>query len=231
MDNLKNKIISILLIFGFVVFLGFAGFSGRVFSQTANQVILTWRAESFAPPDFQGRTLPSPGSMITVSAEEVSGGRILDLSRTSLSWDIDGRFFQDGTGLKKISFKADTTPGSSHFVRVAIERSGGKEEATAQIPVSSPTVAIAAPYYPAGTAPRGGFKVFAEPYFFNVGSIGDLLFFWDVNGAARSGGSDNSLEVSADPLRNERYFRIKSIVQNRKNILEVGREGVVFTAR
>lgn len=228
MKNLKNKIIP--AVFCFIVLFGTAGFSGTAFSQATNQIILTWRAESFTPPDFYGRALPSPGSMVSVSVEETSGGRILDLSRTSLSWSIDGKFFSEGTGLKKINFKAGVAPGSSHFVRVVIERGGEKEEATAQIPVSAPRVAIAVPYYPERTAPRGGFRVFAMPYFFNVGSLQDLLFFWDVNGALRAGGRDNSFEIQADPARNDRYFRIKSAVQNRKNILEVGREGSVLEA-
>ena len=228
MNNSKNKIIP--AIFCLVVFLGLAGFGGTVFSPSANQIILTWRAENFAPPEFQGRTLPSPGSMVSVSVEKISGGRILDLSRTSFSWSIDGKFFNEGTGLKKIVFKTSVTPGSSHFVRVVIENNSEKEEATARIPISAPEIVIATPYYPEGTAPRGGFRVFAKPYFFNVGSLEDLLFFWDVNGARRSGGGDSSLEIQSDPSRNDRYFRIKSIVQNRKNILEVGREGVVLEA-
>src|SRR5207249_1734890 len=51
---------------------------------------------------------------------------------------------------------------------------------TVYVPVVSPEVVIQSPYPTNQVA--SSFTLWGKPYFFNVGSINDLDFLWDING-------------------------------------------------
>ncbi len=205
----------------FVVLLVIGYLSLVAFAQAPAQVILTWQANNFYPAGFSGKALATPNTPITVSAEVLRNGRLVDLEEASFIWYVDEKLASRGDGLKEITFTVNKSSGDSHFVRVYIESGTQVFENSTRIPVSSPRVVLKAPH--PNQIIRTGSKpeVTAVPYFFNVSNFQNLNFFWQIDtGKIRESGNDNRLILNIGEARPGQTIQITGTARNINNILE-----------
>ncbi len=187
------------------------------------QLIITWKANNYYPINFEGRALPSPTTPVTVSVEGTVDGKLIDLSKTDISWYKDGDRFDIGTGLKETSFNAEDTDAGSHFIRVAATINGAPAEQTVRIPVVTPVAVLEVPY-PDKTVPAGSVaNLVSVPYFFNAASITDFIFSWQIGDLKQNTGSDNLLAVNVGTpyTDDQRTVTVNSYIQNRNNPFEI----------
>ncbi len=153
---------------------------------------LYWSADTYAPFGYQGRTLPTKGSLVTVNAcLEVTGG---DPKNLKYSWFLDDIFQEtkSGYGRDKFQFGIRRLNNASHAVRLKVfneDRSFFAEELIT-IPIARPEVVvynktetqINLPY----TTSAANFNLttnkessfLALPYFFSIKTLEDLEFDW-----------------------------------------------------
>lgn len=189
----------------------------------APQLIITWKANNYYPINFEGRALPTPTTPITVSVEATIDGKLIDLSKSDISWFKDGKRFDFGTGLKESSFNAEETDVGSHFIRVAVLISGATIEQTIKIPVVGPILVLEVPYLDRTIPEATTANLVSVPYFFNATSINDFIFSWQVGDLKQNTGSDNALAVNVGTpyTEDQRTVTVNSYIQNRNNPFEI----------
>lgn len=156
-----------------------------------NDWLLTWSSNSYTPPDYEGRSLPSRGSQIKVA--------VIPTKKSSLNpdslyyrWLLDNELAYQSNG-----------QGKSSFVFVATKWGGDRHEIESQIldsqeniiwrgylsiKIVSPQVLLKSPgsYYAAAdsVASKTGrdLALTALPFFFRAQKITDLVFNWSVDG-------------------------------------------------
>lgn len=155
---------------------------------------LYWSADTYVPFGYEGRTLPTQGSFVTINAYlDVSGGSPQSLK---YSWFLDGNFQEakSGYGQSRFKFGIRRTAGASHTVLVKIfnESNSFYVEKSITIPITHPELVVYnknnsranLPYI----ASAKNFKITSDkessflalPYFFNIKSIKDLEFEWTL---------------------------------------------------
>src|ERR1039458_3932339 len=96
------------VLLGFFIFsLAFFIPSAGVHAQTVSspQFLVTWKAtESYIPPFYTWKALPTAGSNIVASVELVSGGRIINISSQNIYWYLDDVLMGGGAGVQQITF-------------------------------------------------------------------------------------------------------------------------------
>lgn len=193
--------------------------------------ILTYQARNYFPADFEGKAPATPGSEVVVSALFVSANKLMRLSDAVFTWYVDERLKQRG-GSSEFSFVVSAVPPGEHFVRLIAASGSQVVEATLAIPITAPRVVIDSSY-PLGRLKAGSEASFRIlPYFFAGTSIGDLLFFWEVNGRERrAAGSDNQLVVrlGTPGFESDRAFTLAATVQNGRNTLQIAKQKQTFT--
>jgi hypothetical protein len=155
---------------------------------------LYWSADTYAPFGYQGRTLPTQGSLITINADlKVAGG---DPKSLTYSWFLDGIFQETKSGYGKDSFKFGIrrNASASHAVLLKVfnETRSFYVEKSINIPIADPEIVI---YYKNNSkvnlpylASAKNFEIASDkeisflalPYFFNVKNIKDLEFEWTI---------------------------------------------------
>lgn len=150
-------------------------------AQTAEPfVLLTWQADSYAPPGFQGKVLPTAYTKISAGVEVISGGRSLNLSEANINWYWNNQPIAGGQDKRRAEFYPEFI---SSLNDLRVEISGidkGLLIKTVEIPVVQPQVVIEAPF-PGGVFFENQITLTARPYFWNPNSISDLIFDWQVN--------------------------------------------------
>ncbi|MEK7464577.1 MAG: hypothetical protein AAB617_02240 [Patescibacteria group bacterium] len=191
-------------------------------AQSRPQVILTWQANNFYPSDYEGKALATKNTPISVSVEVIKDNKIIDLSRASFTWYLDEKSVTSGDGLKDYSFNITEPVGGEHFVRVQIRLGQELFEDSIRITVSPFLTVVSIPY-PNGSIQQGD-KVIIEaiPYFFNISSLGDLSFSWQVNNQKQESVGDNALSLIIGSIssQSQKIIQITTFVQNKKNQLE-----------
>lgn len=155
---------------------------------------LYWSADTYAPFGYQGRALPTQGSLITVNADlKIAGG---DPRSLIYSWFLDEIFQEAKSGYSKDSFKFGIrrNAGASHTVLLKVfnESRSFYVEKSISIPIANPEIVV---YYKNNSkvnlpyiASAKNFDVVSDqkisflalPYFFNAKSIKDLEFTWTL---------------------------------------------------
>ncbi len=151
------------------------------------QFLITWKADSYAPADFQGKILPTAGSLITTSFELIDQGKPADLSQEMVYWYVNNDFLRGGNGLQSIRFQAPQAAGGAIDLRVEIPNyKPGAQLKTIEIPVASPKAVIEVPF-PNGEFSASQLELTGQAYFFNVRSLSRLNFSWNINGQTPTG--------------------------------------------
>jgi len=190
-------------------------------AQTADQVILTWQANNFYPADYEGKAQATPGSSIHVAAEVIKNGQFLDLSGSTSTWYVDENFQNREQGLKELVFTAGGRGIDSHFVRVTITTQTDSYEAAIKIPLAKPQAVILNNKLTATVKPNSEVTLQAIPYFWNIDSLQNLVFTWQVN-LEREQTRTNQLtiKVGEPKFEDQKNIRVDLLVQNPQNPLE-----------
>lgn len=181
-------------------------------AQTEPEFLITWKANSYVPPDYQGKILPIENSVITMALELIENGRIADLSRNEIRWSI-GDEVQSAFGKKSFSFQIGQFNRADQRIRVEILNYRGRIlEKFIEIPLAKPEVFI---------QNLGNNAFEAKPYFFNVNNLKQLIFSWSVNGQNAAGTVENpqilQLKINGQPIN---PIEIKLRVSNLLNEIE-----------
>lgn len=153
---------------------------------------LFWSVNTYTPFGYQGKKLPTKGSIVTVNADLKIFGE--DPKNLKYSWFLDDIFQESKSGYAQDTFKFGIrrSNGASHIVLLKIfdEERSFVIEKSITIPVSKPEIVICRkdnnpinPYY---SASAKEFSVISDqessflafPYFFNVTNLEDLEFSW-----------------------------------------------------
>lgn len=224
--GLKNWELGIIIILTLVA----SGYTLVAKSQVAPQFLISWKANTYTPSDYQGKILPSPGSTVTISIELVDNNLIANLSRHEIVWLINNRLIASGNNLKTINYRVP--PDETQNLNVEIIVNNYKNQtltATAIIPVVKPKIVINIPY-PDKILPTGVATLAARPYFFNIADIKYLAFKWTANGVQTSGEVSNPdvLQLEIPPDLSGQIINLNVAVQNLKNILETALQTTVL---
>lgn len=155
---------------------------------------LIWSADTYAPYEYQGRTLPSQNSKVSVEAlVDIAAG---DADALKYSWFLDEIFqrSKSGYGKNKFYFYVAQRPNNFQIVKVQIFNDDRSvfQERTIQIPVAEPELVV----YPSDGNSHFSkrinqvsliltdkkFSFIAKPYFFSIKKISDLEFEWRFPG-------------------------------------------------
>lgn len=201
--------------------------AGGARAQTAAPyLIVTWRAHNFYPSDFAGKALPTPGTTVTTALGVVSGGQPLDLSQAKITWFLDEEFLEEGKGLQETRFVARESSRGYQLVRVSIMNDRGTFEGAVTVPVVAPQVVIEFPSFQGMARVGDEITARAVPYFFNVRSLGELSFAWQVNGAwrrAQAGANAVTAKIGALEGATSRVAPLAVAATNLGNQLESAR--------
>lgn len=218
--QLLNCLITELLLFAVIVF----GLINGAHAQTQSppQIILTWRANNFYPANYKGKVAVTQSTPVTVSAEMLLNNKLIDLSQAVFTWYVDDEIKNSGQNIKEITFTAQKPEGDSHFVRVTVKVDDRNLETSIRIPVSKHLIILETPYPDQLVKAETKAQIQAVPYFFNISSLADLNFAWQVNDKNLETGNDNQLILNlGKPKTNEqREIQIHVFVQNQRNQLE-----------
>lgn len=215
----------VLLLFAAACFAFIAG--SRASGQTARpEFFVTWRASSYAPPDYSGKVLPTNGSEITVSSELIENGKILDLAGERVLWYLDDNVIGRGEALRSVSFIASARAGGRHEVRVQINSFRKQSDIvskTIDIPVARPEAVIET-RLPSDAFQGTNVRVRGKPYFFNVGDVSELEYKWVVNGKSPTDEESPSfLDINLVGSQAMTELRVGLTVVNPKDVLEFAR--------
>ncbi|MDI6820617.1 MAG: hypothetical protein QMD65_00350 [Patescibacteria group bacterium] len=219
------KFLSIITI---LVLAGFFGLSSSVSSQTESQgeIIFTWQTKNFYPADFKGKSLPVQNSFVDISLELLKNSKLQDLSLADITWFLDEKVINRGTGNNETSFIVKKADSDSHFIRVAVKLGNDLHESSMRLYVSKPKIAITTNPFPNSFVPPGAeLTLQAIPYFFNINNIQDLLFFWQINSEKTSGSSGLTVSFPEELSENN----ILLTIQNKTDILEIAKEKIILS--
>ncbi len=192
------------------------------YAQSTKQgdIILSWRAINFFPADFTGKAAASPFSPVEASVSFVENGKIQDISKSLISWKLDNKYLASGTGMQNATFNVQKSKGDFHILSVSISQNSSELKESIIIPVGQQTIIIELPF-PGNTIPSGNEStITAIPYFFNISSLKDISFFWQINNDKKSGSNTISLNSSASNISNQKIIEVTASAQKNNNPME-----------
>ncbi len=154
-------------------------------------IVLTWRAHSYAPIAYAGKTLPSAGTTIDIAAALVEKNIAAAISPHEIQWYLNGTLSGRGLGKLLFSFVAPQTGEDAIEIRAHIPKYRGESlDAFIIIPIVRPEVVINNAKLP-----------LLEPlfYFFTVADPSSLAVQWDDSGetiTVRASNKNNPLEFA-----------------------------------
>lgn len=159
---------------------------------TQPQFLITWKAtQSYIPPSYEGKALPSYGSRITAEVELVSPqGKLANLQNEAIYWYQNGTLIGGGDGVQTITFPPFNLPPNLITLKITIPNDpSGYLSHSINIPYVTPQVVLYAPL-PNGQFSSNPLDIQAVPYFFSTTSTFNLSYAWAVNGQT-GGGAEN----------------------------------------
>jgi hypothetical protein len=206
---------------------------GRVSAQTADQLIITWRAENLYPADFMGKAMPTSGSPIRLSVEAVIAGKIANLASADISWFLDETLLERGVGTKTTYFTARSSATNNNFVRAQVKLGNKNLEGTVRVPVKQARVIIEIPTIDKTLPASSEIQISAVPYFFNVNSLENLAFNWIINNNRQKqiGNGELTLKIGEPQSGDQQRMTITANIQNLLNPLEVAQERGLFSIK
>lgn len=220
MRNLFKKIIPRFLILTIFIIGGFSVAesqydvlnqgSAAISNQKKPEFFIDWSAKTFVPADYQGKSLPTFQSIVTVSATALpnANNRFNEMDYT-FNWTLDNVESLDSTG-NTASFKVANGSGGKHtiylrifdksrdlantyFIEIPIRRQDVvvyKENGDGLLDDINGTISVEA---------GSEINLIAKPFFFNnIFKESDLTYIWklDGKGIQRSRTNPNKLSLS-----------------------------------
>ncbi|MBI5153210.1 MAG: hypothetical protein HZA36_02005 [Parcubacteria group bacterium] len=152
----------------------------------AESYYLNWYTNSYTPPGYLGKALPTKGSTLFVSVIDIQN----TVSPTNIiyTWYFNETRFAQGQGLNHTQMIVTQKPGI-YPLKVFMRYPGGASNTVTQlVHVASPLVLLTeknTALYAGVIRPQTLTLDFtATPYFFNVLSLLELDFLWSVGGVS-----------------------------------------------
>jgi len=163
---------------------------------TATDFVLTWLANTYVPPNYSGKALPTYDSFVKVYVLPTTKAG-LNPAPLIYRWYLDDQFddFASGENRQVFTFQTTKIAGGQHFVEVKILDKDEQElfALSTAVPVVLPQIALCLvdknttnfslikPDENLLSPGQEGTFV-ALPYFFNISSPFDLTFQWSFDG-------------------------------------------------
>lgn len=214
----------------------------RVF--VIGDVDLLWSADVYIPPEYGGKALSSPRSLITISAvpQFVSGGRTISPASLIYEWNIDSKIktSKSGSGKRTFSFYASVAAGAVHEVGLKVYNADKTivVNKTVSITVHDPEVLVYEEEVTGGPNmslaitnfkmfPGEGKKFRALPYFSSE-RVTDLSFKWAANNDKIV--EDKIPDVLKVKLANDAAgaVNVNVLIESVKNIVQRARASFVI---
>lgn len=105
--------------------------------------IITWKATTYSPKGFSGRSLPPAGAPIDAHVTLTDTGTIADLSEAMIRWYANGELLTSGIGKTSFSFVAPGAGQDMVQIRVSLpDYAASPIDTFRDIPVVRPDIAI-----------------------------------------------------------------------------------------
>lgn len=191
---MKKTLLSIFIIGSALLFGGDA-----VAQRAAPQMLVTWRTDTYVPPEYPGKPLPGKLSPIVVSFELIDNGQVVDLSKETIYWYVDDDLWSNKRGVHSIQVRASDVYGGDMSVRIEIPSYRGRAVIkTVDIPAVAPKAVIESPFSD-GLFKDLSLRFKAKPFFFRT-PPSSLSYEWSVNGEPPAGDQNpDELTVALSP--------------------------------
>lgn len=145
-------------------------------------VIIDWSTNTYVPPFFAGKRLPTANSPVNAWVAVFKDGGAVDASQYDIRWYAGDQLIQSGIGATSVSFKAPASANNVVDLQARVQSpSGSLTVANIQLPVVSSVLAITG-NYPNNVIASSVATFGALPYFFNVSDASSLSYTWSANG-------------------------------------------------
>lgn len=182
-------------------------------SQVAPEFLVSWKTDSYVPPGYIGKALPTRNSRVDIALELIDNGRLVNLSQNEIRWFVNNKLQKSGMGIKNFTMLQPTINVAPEIRISVINYRGINLDKTITIPLANPDVAIIS---------VEGFTFRALPYFFNIKTANELKYTWSVNDFKTEGEVNNpdilTLDVRGGQIGNT--LNLKLLVKNLANPLE-----------
>lgn len=205
-------------------------------AQTAPKFLVSWKAISYAPPEYLGKVFPTRATPIEIGFDLMDKNRLVNLSNFDILWTLDNEPMISGQGLKTFRFNARKFGGGTHNLRINILDylgEGEDLEYSFKIPVKLPELVIDS-HRSSNNFSLGSHLFRALPYFFN-NTLYNLNFNWLIDNEEIKGESSNpnfltlNLQSAGETLEQE--IKVSARVQNRVNPLEIAGDELNIATR
>lgn len=162
------------------------------------QFLMTWAAtNSYTPPGYQGKVMPTQGSTIQVSLELIVNGKPVNLSGQTVYWYANDAYVGGGVGVQHFNFHPTASAPAVVALKVELPYyPTGAQIHEIDVPIVQPMAVIEASY-PKNDVPASPAVLQAIPYFFATSSTSPLSFAWSVNGqTVTSAENPETLQIS-----------------------------------
>lgn len=187
--SLKREITILLATFAVLTGLSFAGQA-----RAETEIWTTWHAKNYVPASYKGRALPSYKSPVVVTLNLIEDGRPADIRKNEITWVINGRYVQSGTGMSRITFES----GRQEIQKIDVTIAKYKNQNISKliiIPTAKPEIIVDLPSINR-TVKRGDNIINALPYFFNVDTLGDINLEWRTFGETFAGSGNTAGSIT-----------------------------------
>lgn len=177
-------------------------------SNQSIEFLIDWKANTYAPADYDGKAMPTYGSKITLSATPLS---MVNENDYVYNWTIDLAFSPETNGQPTTDFIVRKTAGGEHsvYLEISDKKTGGTiKEYAVTIPIFSPFSVIyqkndggaLIPLNIENAAKPGGqLNLIARPFFFNkTTSSKSLNYKWRINNKLVEGSASDPDELSVE---------------------------------
>lgn len=167
---------------------------------------IDWSAQTYVPPEYDGRALPSYNSKITLSATPLS---LINESDYQYNWIIDLASTPSNNGKPIVIFPSIKTSGGEHIIYLTItNKKTGKimKEYSLSIPITSPQNFVYAKLSNGHLSllnmenkanANAQLNLMAKPFFFNKTDPSQALIFqWMLNNQKAQWSESNDLSIS-----------------------------------
>ncbi len=154
-------------------------------------ITLTWSADTYAPVDYMGKSLPTKGSSVKVAA--VINSLEFNPQELIYKWFLNDHIQKSDSGQNKqvFQFNMDKNRSIKQSIKVKIENSEGILLGTSSylyLKPQSPEIILETNIF--SENPNEEYKIpseqevkfIAKPYFFNIETIDELNYVWSLNG-------------------------------------------------
>lgn len=148
------------------------------------KAFITWRTEVTAPAGYAGKLLPNNTSRIYTSVFATANNALLDLSKASITWFVNGAVIESGVNATTLMLPPGHSSGDRLTIRATIRDWGGDDiTATTTIRRRQPRVTLS--ILP-GPLRSETLTLKATPFFFQPDTQTPLEYRWQVGGDIRS---------------------------------------------